>query len=118
MGRIRGTSVAGAQGPMQFIPTTWDIYGRGDINSTRDSILAAGRFLRAHGFRPVASRGALPLQQLTAYVRGVSLVAKLMQRRPRAFYGYYHWKVYYLTRFGSVLLPEGYVAKRRIPVRS
>lgn len=25
MGRIRGNSVAGAQGPMQFIPTTWDI---------------------------------------------------------------------------------------------
>ena len=50
-------------------------------------------------------------------MRGVSLVAKLMQRRPRAFYGYYHWKVYYLTRYGSVLLPEGYVAKRRIPVR-
>ena len=40
-----------------------------------------------------------------------------MQRRPRAFYGYYHWKVYYLTRFGSILLPEGYVSKRRIPVR-
>ena len=41
-----------------------------------------------------------------------------MQRRPRAFYGYYHWKVYYLTRVGSVLLPEGYVSKRRIPVRA
>ena len=40
-----------------------------------------------------------------------------MQRRPRAFYGYYHWQVYYLTRVGSILLPEGYVANRRIPVR-
>ena len=27
MGRIRGTSVAGAQGPMQFIPATWASYG-------------------------------------------------------------------------------------------
>jgi len=117
-GRIRGTSVAGAQGPMQFIPTTWDIYGRGDINSTRDSIFAAGRFLKAHGFARSPAAALFRYNNSTAYVRGVSLVAKLMQRRPRAFYGYYHWKVYYLTRFGSVLLPEGYVAKRRIPVRS
>jgi hypothetical protein len=27
MGRIRGTSVAGAQGPMQFMPATWDAFG-------------------------------------------------------------------------------------------
>ena len=50
-GRIRGTSVAGAQGPMQFLPTTWDIYGEGgDINDPHDAILAAGRLLRANGF--------------------------------------------------------------------
>ena len=116
-GRIRGASVAGAQGPMQFIPTTWDIYGRGDINSVHDSIFAAGRFLKAHGFARSRAAALFRYNNSTAYVRGVSLVAKLMQRRPRAFYGYYHWKVYYLTRFGSVLLPEGYVAKRRIPVR-
>ena len=118
MGRIRGTSVAGAQGPMQFIPTTWDIYGRGDINSTRDSIFAAGRFLKAHGFKRSRAAALFRYNNSTAYVRGVSLVARLMQRRPRAFYGYYHWKVYYLTRVGSVLLPEGYASKRGIPVRS
>jgi membrane-bound lytic murein transglycosylase B len=117
-GRIRGTSVAGAQGPMQFIPTTWDIYGRGDINSVRDSIFAAGRFLRAQGFARSPAAALFRYNNSSAYVRGVTLVAKLMQRRPRAFYGYYHWKVYYLTRVGSVLLPEGYVSKRRIPVRA
>ena len=31
-----------------------------------------------------------------------------MERRPRAFDGYYHWQVYYLTSKGSILLPEGY----------
>src|SRR5262249_19873239 len=33
MGRIRGNSTAGAQGPMQFIPGTWAAFGEGgDIN--------------------------------------------------------------------------------------
>src|ERR1041384_8142233 len=33
MGRIRGTSTAGAQGPMQFLPSTWARWGGGgDIN--------------------------------------------------------------------------------------
>jgi membrane-bound lytic murein transglycosylase B len=49
MGRIRGVSSAGAQGPMQFLPTTWDIYGGGgDINDPCDAIRAAARLLRAN----------------------------------------------------------------------
>ena len=66
MGRIRGTSVAGAQGPMQFLPTTWARWGRGDIQDPADAIMAAARYL-AHdgGARPsAAGRRAVPLQQL------------------------------------------------------
>ena len=48
-GKIRGLSTAGAQGPMQFIPSTWAAYGKGDINDPHDSILAAARYLAANG---------------------------------------------------------------------
>jgi membrane-bound lytic murein transglycosylase B len=119
MGRIRGTSVAGAQGPMQFIPSTWARWGRGDINSPHDAILAAARYLSANGFtRPGGEAGALwRYNNHTAYVRGVTLLAQRMERDPRAFLGYYHWQVYYLTTEGDVLLPEGYEETKPVPVR-
>lgn len=116
-GRIRGTSVAGAQGPMQFIPTTWDIYGNGgDINDPHDAILAAGRLLRANGFSRNKAAALYRYNNSSAYVRGVTLHAQVMQRRPDAFLGYHGWQVYYLTQRGSVLLEEGYASKRPIPV--
>lgn len=119
MGRIRGTSVAGAQGPMQFIPTTWARWGRGDINSPRDSIMAAARYLAANGFtRPGGRPGAIyRYNNHPAYVRGVTLLARRMERQPRAFLGYYHWQIYYLTSRGDVLLPEGYEQRKPVPVR-
>ena len=51
MGRIRGESSAGAQGPMQFLPSTWAAYGQGDINSNHDAIMTAARYLQ--NFRDV-----------------------------------------------------------------
>ena len=119
MGRIRGTSVAGAQGPMQFMPATWAAYGAGgDINSTRDSILAAGRYLSANGFaNPGGIDGALfAYNRHPAYVRGVAAIARVMELDPQAFHGYYHWEIYYLTTMGDVLLPVGYESAAPIPV--
>ncbi len=117
-GRIKGTSVAGAQGPMQFIPTTWDIYGAGgDIHDPRDAILAAGRLLRANGFATDRAGALYRYNNSTAYVRGVTLYARVMQRRPATYLGYHQWPVYYLTRAGSVWLPEGYHETEPVPVR-
>ncbi|HCB05705.1 MAG TPA: lytic transglycosylase [Nocardioides bacterium] len=119
MGRIRGTSVAGAQGPMQFLPSTWAKWGRGgDIEDPRDAIQAAARYL-AHdgGARPERLAGALfRYNNSLHYVRGVTHLAEVMEHDPRAFYGYYHWDVYYLTSQGDVRLPVGYERKRPVPV--
>jgi membrane-bound lytic murein transglycosylase B len=118
MGRIRGTSVAGAQGPMQFLPSTWARWGRGDIQDPADSILAAARYL-AHdgGARPARLDDALfRYNNSDHYVRGVTHLAQVMEREPRAFYGYYHWDIYYLTTRGDVHLPVGYDRDRPIPV--
>jgi soluble lytic murein transglycosylase-like protein len=50
MGRVIGLSVAGAQGPMQFMPETWSRYGMGgDVWSPRDAILGAANYLSANG---------------------------------------------------------------------
>lgn len=121
MGRIRGTSVAGAQGPMQFIPATWDAYGRGDINDPRDAIMAAARYLDARGFEAgddAAIDGALyGYNNHNAYVRGVRLIAETLERRPRLYRGYHAWEVFYLTRRGDVLLPIGYDEREPVPVR-
>jgi hypothetical protein len=118
MGRIRGTSVAGAQGPMQFLPKTWARWGRGDVQDPADSIMAAARYL-AHDGGAQPSRLAEALFRYNNsdhYVRGVTLLAKVMERRPRAYYGYYHWDVYYLTDRGDVRLPVGYDRDSPVPV--
>ncbi|HWI03342.1 MAG TPA: lytic transglycosylase domain-containing protein [Acidimicrobiales bacterium] len=105
MGRIRGNSIAGAQGPMQFIPSTWDIYGRGgDINDTHDAIHAAGRMLANNGAPSNMATALYSYNPSNRYVRAVSLYAEQIRNDERAYLGYYHWQVY----FGRRLLPEGF----------
>ncbi len=111
LGRIRGTSTAGAQGPMQFIPETWARYGQGDINDNRDAILAAGRYLDAAGGPEDMDRALYAYNNSERYVAAVQGYAGLIQADERAFRGYYQWQVYYATVDGVALLPEGYPEK-------
>ena len=90
-GRLRNDSVAGAQGPMQFMPSTWRAYGRGDVDDPRAAILAAGRFLHAAG-APGHERAALyRYNPSPLYVGAVERYAGRMRRDPLAFYAYYAW---------------------------
>jgi len=116
-GSINGVSTAGAQGPMQFLPSTFAGYGQGgDVNSPRDSIMAAGRFLAANGFANDRDRAIYGYNHAHQYVQAVDQYAALMASDPAAFPTYYRWDVYYYTTAGDVLLPVGYAATSRIPV--
>jgi hypothetical protein len=108
MGRIRGDSYAGAQGPMQFMPATWDMYGEGDINDTHDAILAAGRYLHAAGAPKRIEKAIWMYNHDNEYVDAVMKYAEVMRADPSAFRGYYGWQVYFVTANGTFLLPEGW----------
>jgi hypothetical protein len=116
LGSIDGVSTADAQGPMQFLPSTFAAYGQGgDIHSPRDSIIAAGRYLAANNFVNDRDHAIYRYNHSNDYVRAVNQYAALIGGDPAAFTGYYRWDVYCRTTAGDVLLPIGYAATSPIP---
>lgn len=118
MGRIRGVSTAGARGPMQFLPSTWEAYGTGDIENTQDAIMAAARYLAANGAPERMADALFRYNPTLHYVHAVTSYATQMEADERAFQAYYHWEVYYATTLGDVLLPVGYSLSEPRPVVS
>lgn len=101
-GRVRSASEAGARGPMQFLPSTWDAYGEGgDIDDPHDAILAAARYLRAAGAPKQLDRALYAYNHSTAYVRAVRRYAARMRADERVFRTYYAWQVYVRTPSGG-----------------
>ena len=100
--RLRNNSVAGAQGPMQFIPSTWRAYGMGgDIHDPRDAIMGAANYLRASGAPGNLRRALYAYNPSSLYVSGVLNHARRMIRDPRAFYAYYAWQIFVRTPNGE-----------------
>ncbi len=118
LGRIRGTSSAGAQGPMQFMPRTWAAYGQGDINSNRDAIAAAARYLSANGAPERLDDALFRYNHSTHYVEAIKAYAHRMAADERSFRGYHAWQVLYRTAGGVLVLPEGYPTSAAYPIRA
>ncbi len=117
LGSVVGSSSAGAQGPMQFLPSTFAAYGDGgDIYSPHDSIMAAGRYLAANGFAGDRDGAIYRYNHAAQYVRAVNDYAAVLAADPAAFAGFYRWDVYLKTPSGDVLLPVGYSADAPVPV--
>ncbi|TRW77573.1 lytic transglycosylase domain-containing protein [Mycolicibacterium sp. 018/SC-01/001] len=116
-GRVEGVSTAGAQGPMQFMPSTFAAYGAGgDIHAPRDAIMAAGRYLAANGFGRDRDHALYRYNNSRQYVRAVNDYATVIAADPAGLRGYFHWGVYVNTTAGDVLLPDDYTAGAPIPV--
>jgi hypothetical protein len=119
MGRIDGVSVANAQGPMQFLPTTWTEpgIGAGDIRDPHDAIQAAARYLVRRGGLKDIRRGLWGYNNSDYYGRAVLLYASLMKDDPRAYTGLYHWEIHFNADAGDLWLPVGYNQPRPIAVK-
>ena len=109
MGRIRGTSTAGARGPMQFLPATWTQYGAGgDIEDLNAASRAAARLLKRNGINGNPRAAVFSYNRSDAYVDAVLAYAGVMTAEPKAFLGYHGWQVFYRHAQGDTLLPEGW----------
>jgi soluble lytic murein transglycosylase-like protein len=92
-GKVKSHSVAGARGPMQFIPSTWRIYGRGgNIQDPHDAILAAARLLRDNGAPRSYARALYAYNPSKLYVVAVTRYAKRIAADPHALHYLYSWE--------------------------
>jgi soluble lytic murein transglycosylase-like protein len=99
-GRLREPSVAGALGPMQFMPATWAAYGQGDVHDPYSAILAAARYLRAVD-GPADLRGAVHhYNPSDAYVDAVFRYVARIEREPLGLASLYARRVIVPTAHG------------------
>jgi hypothetical protein len=93
-GNDLSVSSAGAEGWMQFMPTTWMQYGVDALDSGYadpynpvDAIFAAARYLRAAGAQSDLRAAILAYNHSTEYVDSVLLRAKLISAYPKLVIG-------------------------------
>jgi hypothetical protein len=118
MGRLDGVSVAGARGPMQFLPSTWAEpgIGQGDIRNPRDAIHAAARYLVRRGGPANLKQALWGYNNSKHYGSAVLHYAAVMKADPAAFRGFYNWEVHFASGVGDLWLPVGTNQPRPISV--
>jgi soluble lytic murein transglycosylase-like protein len=100
--RNRNVSTAGAQGPMQFLPSTWRAYGLGgDIREPHDAILGAANYLRASGGRPSLRRALFAYNRSPLYVDAVVRLAGRIRKGDRTYVTLWAWQVFQRTPRGD-----------------
>ncbi len=104
-GKLRSASAAGAQGPMQFMPSEWKTYGLGgDVHDPHDAIVGAANFLRAASGRRDIRRALHAYNPSAQYVDAVLRYAREIGRDIDNFYDLYSWQVLVRTASGFVRL--------------
>jgi len=103
--KLRNASSAGAQGPMQFIPSTWRRYGLGgNVHDPHDAILGAANYLHANGAPGNYRRALYRYNPSWLYVDAVLRYASRIRSDPRAYYVFYSRQVFVRTPHGLVRL--------------
>ncbi len=110
MGRIVGVSTAGAEGPMQFLPTTWEACCHGDVWDDHDAIIGAATYLASNGAPGDMIAAVWRYNPNEVYLEMVTQYASVMAGDERAYLGYHAWDVFYGSAAGDVRLPVGYAA--------
>ncbi len=91
-GKVRNTSTAGAQGPMQFLPATWRRYGLGgNVHDPHDAILGAANYLAANGAAHDERDALYHYNHSGLYVAAVLHYAHRIAHVRDAFAEYYAW---------------------------
>jgi soluble lytic murein transglycosylase-like protein len=104
-GKVRNKSTSGAQGPMQFIPSTWEAYGMGgDVHDPHDAIMGAANYLRASGAPEDNRRALYAYNPSLSYVDAVLSYARRIRRDRRAYFTFHSWQVFVRTPSGIVQL--------------
>jgi soluble lytic murein transglycosylase-like protein len=104
-GKVRNESTAGAQGPMQFIPSTWKAYGMGgDVHDPHDAIMGAANYLRASGAPGNNRRALYAYNPSNSYVDAVLSYTRPIRRDRHTYYAFHSWQVFVHTPSGIVQL--------------
>ena len=114
-GRIDGISIAGAQGPMQFLPTTWEEVSDGDIRDPYDAIPAAARYLVRRGGPEDMQRALWGYNNSDYYVTSISAYADLFRADLANFYAAHQWEIHYSSSAGDLWFPVGYRVEEVTP---